>query len=139
MAHSDPTYTYKFILLGDLDVGKTSFFLRLKHGTYDQDNAYRGAEPDQLEYTLVVDGDTVKVQSHVQMSSRHCGDAICAACRALWPQRLYCICSGWAALYVGLYSYSRRESWVFTVRAFIIFTLYHLLTSLPSFQSINSI
>eukprot|EP00731_Ephydatia_muelleri_P026607 Em0018g707a len=33
----------------------------LKHGTYDQDNAYRGAEPDQLEYTLVVDGDTVKI------------------------------------------------------------------------------
>ena len=63
MAQSDSTYSYKFILLGDLDVGKTSFFLRLKNGTHDGRNtaAYRCAESDHLERTQVVDGATVKV------------------------------------------------------------------------------
>ena len=62
MAQNIPTY--KLILLGDLDVGKTSFYLRLKHGTFVERNHTKTDEfpwSDRLEYTHIVDETTVKV------------------------------------------------------------------------------
>ena len=53
--------TYKFILLGDLDVGKTSFLLRLKYGRFVENITDEYTGSDHLEYTQVVDGTEVKV------------------------------------------------------------------------------
>ena len=63
MAESLPTY--KFILLGDLGVGKTTFFLQLKHGRYIDSDTDQFTGSDHLEYTQVVDGTKVKVSRKV--------------------------------------------------------------------------
>ena len=65
--------TYKFILLGDLDVGKTSFLLRLKYGRFVENITDECTGSDCLEYTQVVDGTTVKVRSIIKIGGRGWG------------------------------------------------------------------
>ena len=57
--------SYKIILLGDLGVGKTAYFRRLKCDTFiesDTDELNGSLRSDVLEWTQVVDGTTVKVR-----------------------------------------------------------------------------
>ena len=60
---AQPMSRYKFVLLGDQNVGKTSFFLRLKHDRFVQNITDELSELDHLEYTQIVDGTTVTVST----------------------------------------------------------------------------
>lgn len=53
---------YKIILLGDPGVGKTTWFLRIKHGEYmNMDNSTNTMGVEHLEYKITVQGKDVKV------------------------------------------------------------------------------
>lgn len=55
--------TYKVVLLGELGVGKTSLFRRLKDNTFDE---YQTATTgiDSCTKVVKVDGETVMVSAH---------------------------------------------------------------------------
>lgn len=54
--------TYKVVLLGELGVGKTSLFRRIKDNTYDE---FSTATPgiDSCTKSMKVDGDSITVSS----------------------------------------------------------------------------
>lgn len=53
---------YKIILLGEPGVGKTSFFLRLRNGTFAGSSAVSASiGTESLDYSMTISGVTVKV------------------------------------------------------------------------------
>ena len=60
-----PDYMYKIILLGDSNVGKTSFFTRVKSGMFFEDPSFRLRTVDSLLYEMEVDGTRVTVSYYV--------------------------------------------------------------------------
>lgn len=57
---SCPVPTYKVILLGDTGAGKTSLFLRYKHGSFRKGSTLYGADRYMKDFS-VEDGEKVKV------------------------------------------------------------------------------
>lgn len=98
----DHSASYKIILLGEVGVGKTSLFNRIRTGKFCDTQSSTGGLDCCYQYSTTIDNDRIMVKSYRAVQSCY----VCMCMRVCIPCKCICSCVDRSSSMFMLYSLS---------------------------------